>query len=79
MENFDMLINDCKDSTLFVNDYDCFNFSEDESFVMGERELMSEGDDASFYSCESESNLWEDERKVCEEEMVENDEIFTFD
>jgi len=49
MKNFDILTNDCKDSLLFKYEYDCFNFSEDESFVLGENELMSEGDDASFY------------------------------
>ncbi|MEQ5167092.1 hypothetical protein ABN262_23475, partial [Citrobacter youngae] len=75
MENFDILTYDYKDSLLFKYEYECFNFVEDESFVLGESELMSEGDDASFYSCESESNFWEDERRESEEEMVENDRI----
>jgi len=57
MENFDMFINDYKDSLLFKYEYDCFNFSEDESFTLGESELVSEGDDVSFYSCESVSDF----------------------
>ncbi|MEQ5253603.1 hypothetical protein, partial [Escherichia coli] len=79
MKNFDVLTYDYKDSLLFKHEYDCFNFLEDESFILGESELMSEGDDASFYSCESESNFWEDERREGEEGMVGNNGSFTFD
>jgi len=84
IKNFDILIDDCKGSLLFKYEYDCFNFLEDESFVLGESELVSERHDASFYSCESVSDFsnpieWSDEEKECEKEIVGNDRSFTFD
>ncbi|XP_031104429.1 alcohol dehydrogenase-like 1 [Ipomoea triloba] len=77
VETCDILIDDHEDSLLIDNEYVCFNFWGGESLNLLHNKLMSEGDDASFYSCEDEGDSssqieWGDEMSKCVEEMMED-------